>query len=87
MICFRDLDVFLLQMYIANITISNPNGLEMKKVTLQSERKLLYLWEVMKNFNTILEREHPPPMGWYYRKAVYKLDGKIISSNPVGLQG
>ena len=74
-------------MYTANITISNPNELEMKKVTLHSEWKLLYLWEVMKNFNMILERELPPPMGWYYRKAVYKLDGKIISSNPVGLQG
>ena len=74
-------------MYTANVIISDPNGSEVKRVTLKNNVKLLYLWEVMKSFNQILEREYPPPMGWYYRKAVYKLDGKIISSNPTRLQG
>ena len=71
-------------MYTANIIISDPNGSEVRWVTLKNNVKLV---EVMKSFNQILEREYPPPMGWYYRKAVYKLDWKIISSNPVGLQG
>ena len=69
-------------MYTANITIFDPNGSE-KKVTLCSKEKLLYLWEVMKNFDKTLEKEYPSPMGCYYRKAVYKLNDKIISSNPV----
>ena len=74
-------------MYTAIVIISDPNGSEVKRVTLKNNVKLLYLWEVMKSFNQILEREYLAPMGWYYRKAVYKLDWKIISSNQVGLQG
>ena len=33
-------------MYTANVIISDPNGSEVRRVTLKNNIKLLYLWEV-----------------------------------------
>ena len=50
-------------MYTANIIISDPNGSEVRRVTLKNNVKLLYLWEVIKSFNQIFETEYPPLWG------------------------
>ena len=59
-------------MSTVNITISDQNGSEIRKVTLESTALILRGGDEELQ---ILERDYPLPFGWYYRKVVYKLNG------------
>ena len=44
-------------MYIAKVEIVDPNGGGTRSVMLTCHREFLYVWEVMKEFDQILNRQ------------------------------